>query len=224
MMRRIRILAGILLALALVGVAGWMWAIGWAPARSDYAEQGIDVGDESGKIDWMTVRGGIDFGYARATSGADVRDALFAENWAGMYEAGIRRGALHSYSLCQLASDQAGNFSATVPRDADALPVAIDLRFHPDCPARPERDVVLGEVRQLAALIETHSGKPVMLRITPEFEAQYQLSAAIDRPLWSTGMFFPPEYLARPWRLWQASTIRRIEGAERPVNWTVIAP
>ena len=29
-------------------------------------------------------------------------------------------------------------------------------------------------------------------------------------------MFFPPAYSARPWRLWQASTIRRIEGAERP--------
>ncbi|MBX4390270.1 hypothetical protein K4H03_29750, partial [Mycobacterium tuberculosis] len=79
----------------------------------------------------------------------------------------------------------------------------------------------LVELRKLAATLETHSGKPVILRVSPEFEAQYQVSAAIDRPLWSTGMFFPPAYSARPWRLWQASTIRRIEGAERPVNWNV---
>ncbi|WP_066655589.1 MULTISPECIES: GH25 family lysozyme [unclassified Sphingomonas] len=224
-MKTLRISAGIILALALVGVCAWMWAIAWAPARSDYAQQGIDVSDEAGKIDWFTARSSnLDFAYARATVGADVRDALFAENWAGIYEAGIRRGALHAFSLCQLASDQAGNFTATVPRDADALPVAIDLSFRDDCPARPERDVLLVELRQLAATIETHSGKPVILRISPDFEAQYQVSGAIDRPLWSTGMFFPPAYSARPWRLWQASTIRRIEGAERPVNWNVIAP
>ncbi len=224
-MRRVRIWAGVVLALALVGVCAWMFAIAWAPARSDYAMQGIDVSDETCAVDWFTVRGhDVDFAYARATIGADARDALFAENWAGIYEAGIRRGALHSFSLCQLASDQAGSFVSTVPRDPDALPAAIDLSFHADCPARPERDVVLGEVRQLAAILETHSGKPVILRIAPDFDALYRISGAIPRPLWSTGIFFPPTYLARPWRMWQASTIRRIEGAERPVNWNVVAP
>lgn len=224
-MRGLRIWAGVALALALVGVCAWMFAIAWAPPRTDYAIQGIDVSDEDGAVDWFTVKAGdVEFAYARATIGADVRDALFADNWAGIYEVGLRRGAIHGFSLCQLARDQAGAFVATVPRDPDALPAAIDLSFRDDCPARPERDVVLGEVRTLAAILETHSGKPVMLRIDPDFEAHYRVSAAIPRPLWSTGIFFPPTYLARPWRMWQASTIRRIEGVDRPVNWNVVAP
>ncbi|MBX3594665.1 MAG: glycosyl hydrolase [Sphingomonas sp.] len=217
--------AGIALALALVGVCAWMFAINWAPPRQDFALQGVDVSDEDGRIDWFTVKAAdVDFAYLRATAGADVRDAMFAEHWAALYEAGIPRGAIHVYSLCRLAADQAKSFVATVPRDPGALPPAIDLSFQPDCPARPERDVVLNEVRELATVIETHSGKPAILRISPAFEAQYAVSAAIPRTLWSSGMFFPPSYLARPWRMWQASAMRRIEGIERPVNWDVVAP
>jgi lysozyme len=223
-MRRLRIWGGVILALALVGVCGWMFAIAWHPPRVDYATQGIDVSDEDGAIDWFTVKAGdVDFAYARATAGVDTRDALFADYWAGMYEAGVRRGAIHIFSLCRLATDQAAAFVAMVPRDADALPAAIDLRFDEDCPARPEREVVLGEIRALASVIETHSGKPVILRIAPDFEARYQVSGAIDRPLWATGQFFVPHYFAKPWRMWQSSTIRRIDGVERPVNWNVVA-
>jgi len=223
--RRPRIWAGIALALVLVGVAAWMFAIAWSPSREDYATQGIDVSDENGAIAWSIVKAqDIDFTYARATDGVDGRDTMFGDYWSGLEEAGIRRGAIHIFSLCRLATDQAGNFVATVPRDPDALPAAIDLSFRGDCPARPDRAVVLGEIRQLASIIETHSGKPVILRIARDFEERYQVSGAIPRPTWATGMFFPPQYLARPWRMWQSSTIRRIEGVDHPVNWNVVAP
>ncbi len=224
-MKALRIWAGIALALALVGVCAWLFAVNWTPPRDSYPVQGIDVSDGDGAVNWFTVKAmDVDFAYARATAGVDTRDAMFAEHWAAMYEAGVPRGAIHVFSLCRLAADQAASFVATVPRDPDALPAAIDLSFHDDCPARPVRDVVLVEIRRLAAIIETHSGKPVILRIAPDFEAKYQVSQAIDRPGWSTGLFFPPQYLARPWRMWQSSTMRRVEGVERPVNWNVMAP
>lgn len=225
-MRRGLIGAGIMIViLAAAGMFGWRYAVSWAPARSDYAVQGIDVSEASGAIDWMTVKASdVDFAYARATAGAAARDASFARNWAEIENTGLRRGAIHMFSLCAPAEAQAGAFVATVPRDPEALPAAIDLGFHADCPARPARDVVLTEIRRLAATIETHSGKPAILRITPEFEAQYQVSGAIPRPLWSTGFFRAPEYFARPWAMWQSSTIRRIDGVERPVNWNVVAP
>lgn len=202
-----------------------MFATGWAPSRRDYAVQGIDISAANGTIDWPMMKArDVDFAYAEATRGADARDASFAANWAGIAEAGIRRGAIHVFSLCSAASDQAGGFVATVPRDPAALPAAIDLSFHEDCPARPARDVVLEEIRRLAAVIETHSGKPAMLRITAEFEAQYQVSGAIARPLWASGFFLTPDYFARPWAIWQGSTIRRIDGIEGPVNWNVVTP
>jgi len=203
---------------------GWRFAENWAPARADYAVQGIDVSEASGAVDWATVKAmEVDFAYARATEGKATRDATFAQNWAGIESAGLRRGAIHIFSLCGPAEEQAGAFVATVPRDPEALPAAIDLAFHESCPARPSREVVLTEIRRLASVIETHSGKPTILRIAPEFEEQYQVSGAIPRPLWSKGFFRTPDYFARPWAMWQSSTIRRIEGVEQPVNWNVVA-
>jgi lysozyme len=214
-----------LLLLAVAGAWGWRFAVDWAPSRADYAVQGIDVSDADGTIDWTAVKANeADFAYARATVGAGIRDAYFPDNWAGMESAGLRRGAIHVFSLCNPATAQAAAFAATVPRDPEALPVAIDFGFHDDCPARPARAVVLEEIRRLAAGIETHSTKPTILRISPEFEAQYRVSDAIPRSLWSTGSFRAPDYFARPWRMWQSSTIRRIEGIDKPVNWNVVAP
>lgn len=211
--------------LAVAGLFGWRFAVDWAPSRSQYAVQGIDVSAESGPIDWAMVKArDVDFVYARATSGTASRDPSFTANWAGAGDAQIRRGAIHAFSLCGTAEEQAGAFVATVPRDPEALPAAIDLSFHEDCPARPSREVVLAEIRRLAATIETHSGKPAMLRIAPAFEEQYQVSGAIPRPLWSIGFYRPPDYLARRWAMWQSSAIRRIDGIEGPVNWNVVAP
>jgi lysozyme len=224
-MTRLRILGGLSLALAVVAAGTWWLAGRWAPARSSYAVQGIDVSDAQGDIDWAMVKArDVDFAYLRATAGADVRDPAFPLHWAGAGEAGIRRGAIHVFSLCARAGAQAGAFAATVPRDPDALPAAIDLDFHPDCPARPARDVVLTNLRQVAALIETHSGKPVVLRVAPDFEAAYRVSEAIPRSIWAVGDFFEPDYPTRPWRMWRSSSVRRVDGIGRPVNWNVVAP
>ena len=73
-------------------------------------------------------------------------------------------------------------------------------------------------------MVETHTGKPVMLRVGRAIEARYRLTGAIERPVWAIADAFPPAYAARPWRLWRASDIRRIGGIEGPVNWDVVAP
>ncbi len=223
-MRALRILAWGVLALALIGGGAWWLAGRWAPSRDDYAVQGVDVSDADGAIDWAMVKArDVDFAYVRATAGADLRDASFPAHWAALAGAGIRRGAVHVFSLCAPAGGQAGAFAATVPRDADALPAAVDLDFHDDCPARPARQIVLDSICQLAAGIETHSGKPVVLRVSPAFEAEYRVSEAIPRPLWVTGDFFAPDYAARPWRMWRSSRFRRVDGIDGPVNWDVVA-
>jgi lysozyme len=224
-MRGWRILLGLMLAAAVSAAAGWAYVGGWAPSRADYAVQGIDVSQANGSIDWAMVKArDVDFAYVRATAGTDQRDGQFVGNWAGMASAGIRRGALHVFSLCSSAAAQAGAFVAMVPRDPEALPAAIDLDFHDDCPARPERGVVLDRVRQLAAIVETHSGKPVVLRVSRAFDERYGVSESIPRPLWVVGDFVRPDYAARPWRMWRSNSLRRIDGVEGTVNWSVVAP
>ncbi|WP_404338370.1 GH25 family lysozyme [Sphingomonas sp. MMS12-HWE2-04] len=214
----------LLLLTALLGFLGWMYAANWRPRVSDFPIQGVDVSADDGAIDWWaSKKSGVSFVYARATSGASYRDPQFAESWRLAGEAGLKRGALHVYSLCQSALAQAGNFVSTVPRVDDQLPPALLLDFDSACAARPGRNQVLAEIEALAKAIETHSERKVVLKVSKAFEAEYRVSEGTTRPLWSRQAFFPPWYLARNWTMWQASGFRRIEGADRPVNWDVMA-
>ncbi|MFZ5747421.1 MAG: GH25 family lysozyme [Pseudomonadota bacterium] len=222
--RRLRIVGGIALAMAVIGFAAALAAMLWRPSRTDFPVQGVDVDARNGAIDWYRLHEqGVVFAYIRATAGSDRQDARFADNWRQAYAAGVRRGALHRFSLCQLAADQAGNFVATVGRDDAQLPPAVELKFEPDCTARPDRDVLVGEIVRFLSAIEAHFGKRALLKLSAPFEARYRISEAVDRRLWSVGYFFPPDYLARPWSLWQASGIRRVDGMEQPVHWNVAA-
>ena len=183
------------------------------------------MSETQGSIDWWTVKtGGADFAYLRATMGADGRDARFQDNWNDVQVTGIRRGAIHVYSLCRPAADQANNFNTNVPSADDALPAAVELDFSPECESRPAREVVLGEMRTFLTMVEAHTGKPMLLKVSQRFETTYRLSAGIPRPVWAVQNMIPPDYAARPWRMWQASDIRRIDGVTGPVNWDVVAP
>ena len=109
-----------------------------------------------------------------------------------------------------------------MPDAAFTLPVALDLDFQPGCAARPERSVVISEIKRFVAGVEGHSRKPVILRVSPAFEARYRVSEAVPRKLWSIGAFFPPAYFDKPWTMWQASRVRRFTGIGGTVNWNVM--
>ncbi len=224
LVRRLRFVVPALLLLALLGWSAWLFASRWRPSPTDFPVQGVDVSEETGPIEWWTAKkAGIDFAYIRATSGAQARDLRFPENWHATLEAGIRHGAMHVYSLCQVAADQSGNFMSTVPRSDDQLPPAVEIDFQAECRARPERQVVIGELGRFLHDVETHLGKPAILLVSSRFEDQYRLSDAFPRLLWARQGFFSPSYFARPWSIWQANRHRRIEGVGKPVNWDVMA-
>lgn len=216
----------ILLALAMLAIGAavaWRWSLGWKPDAARFPVQGLTVSAADGDIDWPMVRArGADFAFITASSGTR-RDAAFEANWNGAHAAGLRHGALHVLSLCEPIADQVTAYLTTVPRAADALPAALSLDFTPDCAARPTRAQVLSAIRGFLGPAEYHDGRPMMLRISPAFEDEYRVSAAIVRPLWATRRFFAPDYLARPWRMWQANPARRIDGVARPVAWSVAA-
>ncbi|MCW3849338.1 GH25 family lysozyme [Sphingomonas sp. LB-2] len=222
--RRIRITGGIALSLALVGLTAWLFAINWTPDRDAFPVQGIDISEANDPADWFAVKAThqIQFVYARASMGATGRDKRFPMHWSGLGQAGMRRGAIHVFSLCQLAADQAGNLVGAIPPSPDQLPAALDLAFQPGCTAHPERSVVLSEIARFVRGVESATGKPVILRITPEFEARYHVSSAIPRKLWSVQSFFPPAYFDKRWTLWQASGFRRFSGISGAVNWNVM--
>ncbi len=200
-------------------------AVGWAPPRDQYPVQGISVDENVGKIVWHVAGAtGVDFTYITATNGPETRDANFAENVKGAREAGIRYGAMHEYTLCRLATDQATNFVTTVPRGDNMLPPAIRLAFDNGCGDRPGRALVLSELNTFLNQIEGHSGKPAIIAVSQEFEELYNISSGINRTFWLEGNFFPPDYATKPWVMWRASDIRRVSGIDGPVKWNVVRP
>lgn len=216
----------LLLALAVAGFAAFWWlAAHWAPPRDRYPVQGIVVDAANGPVDWPTVRAqAVDFAYLQATAGDAERDPDFARNWAEAARTGLRYGAVHRYSLCRLAGDQARLFIANVPRDNAALPPVVALDFDAGCTARPSRDVVLSELNTLLNEIEAHSGKPVILRLSKPFERAYAISEGINRTVWLNGNVVPPDYAAHVWVLWTANDWRQVPGVEGRVGWTVVRP
>ncbi|PXA99520.1 glycosyl hydrolase [Nostoc sp. 3335mG] len=222
-MIRFRLILTALAVLAIGAVVAWRWSLGWAPDPARFAVQGFTVSAGEGDVDWPMVRArGADFAYVTASRGTQ-RDPAFEANWNGAHAAGLRHGALHVFSLCEPTADQLTAYLTTVPRQADALPTALSLDFAEDCATRPTRAQVLTAIRGFLGPAEYHDGRPIMLRISPAFEKEYRVSEAIVRPLWATRRFFEPAYLARPWRMWQANPLRRIDGVERPVAWSVAA-
>lgn len=213
----------ILSAIALAGVAAWQVALRWRPAVERYPVQGVDVSEATGAVEWPVVKGeGADFGYAVATIGATARDRAFQTNWDEMAQAGLRRGAIHVFSFCQPPRAQADSFNTVVPRDSQALPVAVSFRYAEDCAERPERAALVAGVADMITRIETHTGKPVLLKVARDVERDYRLTEAFDRPLWAVGNFLRPGYGARVWRMWRATDLRHVDGVEGPVNWDVV--
>lgn len=217
-------IAAVVLGLAVIGAGiGWWKLTGWAPSSDTYPMQGVAISSEQGAIDWRAVRAqGADFAYIRATDSKGHRDPAFAANWAGARQAGLRYGAELVYDLCEHASTQATLFITTVPRDNAALPPAIRLDVDGTC--RPTADSVLSELNTLINLIEAHSGMPALLHPSAAFEETYGISKGINRTLWLDGNFFTPDYASRPWVLWTATDVHRIDGVSGPVKWAVIAP
>lgn len=212
----------------LLGIAALIarhFIVGWAPARSEYPVQGISVDQSHGDIIWHVAGAtGVDFAYITATDGAQGRDAAFAANLKGARAAGIRHGALHEYRLCDRASDQATLFVITVPRADNMLPPAVRLSYDNSCAKRPSRAFILSELNTFLNQLEGHSGKPAVIAVTKDFDADYDISSGLNRTFWLEDNFFPPDYAAKPWVIWRASDMRRIDGIEGPVNWNVVRP
>jgi lysozyme len=223
--RLFRRVGGALLLILLAAAVALWWSARWTPDRARFPIQGVTIDAANGDVRWGSIKAaGADFAYVAATEGSDGLDARYAANRTGAREAGIRVGAIHRYSLCRLATDQAANFIRHVPRRADALPPAVWLDFDDRCPDRPTRALLLSELATFLAQIETHTGKRSLIAPGPRFESEYRVTQGIARTIWLRRDFFEPDYGAHPWAMWQANAHIRLSGADGPVGWNVLRP
>ena len=217
--RRTLMALGALAALALAAVIAILWAWrAYQPDPSRYPVRGVDVSHHQGAVDWPRVAGqGIAFAYLKASEGKDYRDDGFARNWRQARSAGIRVGAYHYFTFCSSGRAQAANFLATVPHEADALPVAVDLEFGGNCGARPSGADLARELSIFLAMVEAREGKAAVLYVTPEFLAAYG-SVLPGRGLWRRSILHGPD---QPWTLWQYQNRGKVEGVTGPVDISV---
>lgn len=223
--RALRRLGGVAALLLLgAGIALW-WAARWIPDRALYPIQGVTIDAGNGDVHWGSIKAaGADFAYVQATDGAGELDPQFIRNMNGAREAGVQAGAIHRYSLCQLATDQAANFIRHIPRRADTLPAVVWLDYDDRCPDRPTRALLLSELATFLAQIEAHTGKQSVIAPGPAFESDYRVTQGIARTTWLRRDFFEPDYGAHPWAMWQANDYVRLSGARGTVGWNVLRP
>jgi len=219
--------AGALLLFALVaGGLGWWHMRHWQPERAAYPMQGAEVGLTDGTVDWKALKAiGADFAYIDASASAFARDGAFARNLEDARAAGMQVGAVHRYDPCQPADKQAANFVTVVPRDATLLPSAVELdQLADDCLVKVSDQAVESELMTFLNQIETHTGKPALLKLSSAFESRYRLARTIDRNLWLVRNRFQPDYAGRPWTIWTANSALVNEANEEPVRWLVVQP
>jgi lysozyme len=204
---------------AAVAVGAMRW-IPYHPSREEFPVRGLDVSRHQGAIDWTALAAGeADFVYIKATEGGDWVDPQFARNWRDAQSAGVPRGAYHFFTLCRSGVEQAAHFIATVPREEDMLPPAVDLEYGGNCGEGPRR---LDAGRELAAfldLVEPHYGRAAVLYATAEFYKEHLIGDERDNPLWLRSLIIEPRYNERAWTIWQYSAFGRSPGVRGPVDW-----
>lgn len=220
-------LAGAALLLAVAG-GGWAWWTmrHWAPQRDAYPVQGVEIGIGDGAADFRGLKAiGADFAYLDASASAFARDPNFVANLESARAAKLQVGAVHRYDPCQPADKQAGNFVTVVPRDPAMLPPAVELEQTGDaCPIKVSDAAIESELTTFLNQVETHTGKPAILKLGSGFEARYHIAARIDRNLWLVRDRFQPDYAGRPWMLWTANSGFTNEAVGETVRWVAVQP
>lgn len=223
---KLRILAVVLLILGAAGAWGWWHLRHWQPERDIYPMQGVEIGADDGPVNWKSIEAiGADFAYVDASASAFARDPRFVANLEGARRAGVPVGAVHRYDPCQPAENQAANFVTTVPRDPSLLPPAVELDLRADkCPVAVSDAKVESELMTFLNQVETHTGKPVILKVTARFEARYAIARKLDRNLWLVRDRFLPDYAGRPWTMWTANGSLANEVVSGGLRWIAVQP
>lgn len=223
---RLRLLAAMLLIAMIAGAYGWWHLQHWQPERAVFPVQGAEISAQDGEVNWRALKAiGADFAYIDASASAFARDPAFVDNLEKAVAADMRVGAVHRYDPCQPADKQSANFVTVVPRDPKLLPPVVELEMlADDCPVDVSDAAVESELMTFLNQIETHTGKPAMLKLNKGFEARYGLASRIDRNLWLVRDRFQPDYAGRPWTLWTANTGLRSDISAVGLRWMAVQP
>lgn len=195
-----------------------------APDISAYPVRGVDISHYEGGIAWDQVKlAGLSFVYMKATEGGDFVDEKFADNWRGATSAGLVKGAYHFYNFCKGGAEQAANFVATVPAEADALPMTIDLEESAACRKMPKKAAFRADLAAFVEKVRAAYGRTPVLYVNYSIYAKYFQGESDAYKLWiaDTSHAAPALPDGSAWTMWQYGWHGRVAGIPGEVDLDV---
>jgi len=147
----------------------------------NFSVHGVDVSHYQAEINWYEVAAeGIDFGFVKATEGETISDALFCQNWVGMENAGIIRGAYHFFRPGTSAIAQAQHFIQKVDLKYGDLPPVLDVEVLDDV----NKDVMVARLKIWLEIVEAAYGVRPIIYTNMKYYNQYLAEDFADYTLW----------------------------------------
>jgi lysozyme len=179
---------------------------------------GIDVSSYQGAVDWPRVRAaGVVFAFARVSDGIEVVDQRFAENYAAMKRAGLRRGAYQFFRASADPRAQADLLLAAIrPLGRPDLPLVADVETADGMPPEELR----ARLARWLAHVERRTGRRPIVYTSPAMGAALggQFGA---HPLWVAHYQVDCPTLPAGWErwtFWQHASDGRVAGVSGPVD------
>lgn len=187
--------------------------------------KGIDVSRYQGTVRWDKVaRSGITFAFAKATGGVDYVDPRFHQNWRGMRETVLYRGAYHFFYASDDPRKQADNFIKTMGklRKKDMPPVLdVEIDDHTDPKLIVERVLVWLKA------VEKATGRRPILYTDNGFADRILTDPRLSPyALWIADYVEHIHTLPAPWKksdwlFWQYEEKGKVDGIQGDVDMDV---
>jgi lysozyme len=184
--------------------------------------KGVDVSHHQRAIDWSEVaqRNEIQFGFVKATEGADFTDTLFCDNWERMGRMGMRRGAYHFFRAYGCGVEQANHFLSILEMKTGDLPPVLDIETLDG--VTPE--VLRQEAREWLGHVELKLGIKPIIYSNQHFYDRFLAGGEFDHyPLWIARYATDAPVLSdgRQWTFWQYSNEGCVDGISKKVDVNV---
>jgi lysozyme len=188
---------------------------------------GLDVSHQQGIVDWSSLAmQGLGFAFIKATEGSSLTDPEFSANWSGAKEAGLVRGACHSYAPGSDPQQQAEHFLGTVWPDGGQLaPGDLPPVLYLWTTSGQSAGEIVQDIQRWLSLVAQKTQRIPILYTSREVWAGLETTQFGNYPLWVTepGVASPSPLPAswQQWRFWQYLTGGSVEGISNEVSLDV---
>lgn len=181
-----------------------------------YSVQGIDVSHYQGEIDWKALETqGIDFAFIKATEGSGSVDEYFFQNWEEAGQTELLIGAYHFFSFDSDAGTQADLFIRTAGDLSGKLIPVVDVEYYGDKRKYPpDREKVIGELKEMLERLELEYGVKPMIYTTYSVYGRYIRENFAEYPLWIRNVYTLPGPYVSGWTFWQYTDTAVLKGYE----------